>query len=398
MHHLQFLNAGHDRTLTLAGSYDPALVILSVLMASLATYAALKLAGRIAAAENRRAKGLWLAAGATAMGVRIWAMYFIGMLAFRLPVAVAYNLAGTLLSVLPAIAASVVVLYVSNREKIRPSQFLLAGGLMGLGIGTMHYTGMAAMRMAARMFYDPLLFAVSIVVAVVLASAALYIQYLAGRGAKAGEQLTRLWAALTMGLAVSGMHYTAMAAVYFFPGNNEQAPVGLVEPTLLAVLVGLAAAVILALTIFVVVVDARLKAAALSVRTSRTRMMQAIENMSEGFCLYDADDRLVLCNSRYRELNRDADHEVVLGETFEEIIRRSAELGLVTEARGRVEEWVAERSAAHQQPSGPSLEQRSGDRWIQVSEQKTENGGSGSAYGRNRSRDEQPDRCRQQYG
>ena len=251
---------------------------------------------------------------------------------------------------------------------------------MGLGIGTMHYTGMAAMRMAGHMFYDPVLFGVSIVVAVVLASAALYIQFLAGHRAKAGKQTkarkqrTLLGAALTMGIAVSGMHYTAMAAVYFFPRDSPGAPVGLVAPTLLAVLVGLAAALILALTIFVVVVDGRLKAAALSARTSRARMMQAIETMSEGFCLYDADDRLVLCNSRYRDLNRDADREVVLGETFEQIIRRTAERGLVAEARGRVAEWVAERSAAHQHPSGPILQQRCNGRWIQVSEQKTEDG------------------------
>ncbi len=381
MHHLQFLDPSHDRTLALVGTYHPALVTVSVLMAALAAYAALRLAGRIAAAETGRAKGLWLAAGATAMGVGIWAMHFIGMLAFRLPVAVGYDLAGTLVSVLPAIVASVVVLYVSTREKIRPPQLLFAGMLMGLGIGTMHYTGMAAMRMAGHMFYDPVLFGVSIVVAVVLASAALYIQFLAGHGAKAGKQAkarkqrTRLGAALTMGIAVSGMHYTAMAAVYFFPGgDSQQVSVGLVAPTLLAILVGLAAAMILALTIFVVVVDGRLKAAALSARTSRFRMVQAIETMSEGFCLYDADDRLVLCNSRYRDLNRDADRDVVLGETFEQIIRRTAERGLVAEARGRVAEWVAERSAAHQHPSGPILQQRSNGRWIQVSEQKTADG------------------------
>ena len=380
MHHLQFLDPSHDRTLALVGTYHPALVTVSVLMAALAAYAALRLAGRITAAETGRAKGLWLAAGATAMGVGIWAMHFIGMLAFRLPVAVGYDLAGTLVSVLPAIVTSVVVLYVSTREKIRPPQLLFAGMLMGLGIGTMHYTGMAAMRIAGHMFYDPVLFGVSIVVAVVLASAALYIQFLAGHRAKAGKQTkarkqrTLLGAALTMGIAVSGMHYTAMAAVYFFPRDSPGAPVGLVAPTLLAVLVGLAAALILALTIFVVVVDGRLKAAALSARTSRARMMQAIETMSEGFCLYDADDRLVLCNSRYRDLNRDADREVVLGETFEQIIRRTAERGLVAEARGRVAEWVAERSAAHQHPSGPILQQRCNGRWIQVSEQKTEDG------------------------
>ena len=376
MHSLQFLDATHDRTLALVGSYDPLLVAVSILMASLAAYAALGLAGRIAVAETSGARRLWLVAGAIAMGIGIWAMHFIGMLAFRLPVTVAYDLGTTLLSVAPAVVASCVVLYVTSRSTIRRLQLVPAGALMGLGIGAMHYTGMAAMRMAADMFYDPLLFAGSIVVAFVLATTALYLHFLVGHGAKTDDQRTRLGAALTMGLAVAGMHYTAMAAAYFFPTGGHPASSGALQPMLLAILVGVAAVLVLALAIFVVVVDGRLKAAALSVRTSRSRMMQAIESVSEGFCLYDADDRLVLCNSRYRELNRDGDHEVVLGETFEQIIRRAAEKGLITAANGRVDEWLAARLAEHRQPTGPRVQQRSNGRWVQINEQKTEDGGT----------------------
>ena len=201
MHYLRFLDPTVDPTLALPSAYDPTLVTVSVLMASLAAYAALGLAGRIKAAENRRTKQLWLGAGATAMGIGIWAMHFIGMLAFRLPIVVAYNLGITLLSVAPAVVASSIVLYVTSRAEIRFSQLVLAGTMMGLGIGTMHYTGMAAMRMAADMYYDPLLFGLSLIVAVGLATAALYIHFLAGEGGEEQSWRLHLSAAFTMGSA-----------------------------------------------------------------------------------------------------------------------------------------------------------------------------------------------------
>ena len=379
MHTLRFLDATHDTTLALSGSYHPVLVVVSIVVAVLAAYAALGLADRIAAAETARAKRLWLVSGAIAMGIGIWAMHFVGMLAFQLPVAVAYTLGGTLLSVAPAVGASCVVLYVTSRPTLRRLQLLPAGALMALGIGAMHYIGMAAMQTAAHMLYDPILFTGSIVVAFGLATSALHLHFRASRRAKTDgcrtRHRTRLGAAVTMGLAVACMHYTGMAAVYFFPTGGHPAPTGALQPTLLAVLVGVAAMVVLALAILVAVVDGRLKAAALSVRTSRSRMMQAIESVSEGFCLYDAEDRLVLCNSRYRELNRDGDCEVILGETFEQIIRRAAERGLITEAIGRVDEWVAGRLAARREPAGPSVQQRSNGRWIQINEQRTDDGG-----------------------
>ena len=107
----------------------------------------------------------WLAAGSLVMGYGVWAMHFIGMLAFRLPIPVAYDVPITALSVIPAIAASVVALHVVAR-KDPPRWLLIAGGaLMGAGIGAMHYTGMGAMRLNAEMRYDPLLFGGSIVVA-----------------------------------------------------------------------------------------------------------------------------------------------------------------------------------------------------------------------------------------
>ena len=381
MDHLRFLDQTADLGLAFPGSYDPALVTLSVLIASLAAYAALGIAPRISAAEGAAAGRSWLVAGAVAMGIGVWAMHFIGMLAFRLPVPVAYDVSITLLSMFPAIVASGVVLFVISHGRIRNRQLVLAGILMGLGIGTMHYTGMAAMRMAAKVFYEPALFALSIIVAAVLATSALYINFLASRrNGRSPDHPTRLGGALVMGFAVAGMHYTAMAAAYFFPmsGSFPLGPV--LDPMLLASLVALASALILALTIFVAVVDSRLKAAAHSARTSRRRMIAAIEGISEGFCLYDADDKLVLSNSKYRELLHSGNGEVSLGESFEEIIRRVAGRGLIPEAKERVDDWVEARLKQHRDPSGPLLQRRDDGRWIQVSERKTEDGSTVAIY------------------
>ena len=358
MHYLRFLDASLDPATALAGSYHPGLVALSVFIASMAAYAALGLAGRISASHEASARRIWLIVGATAMGTGVWAMHFIGMLAFQLPVPVAYDVGVTLASIIPAVLASAVVLVVISRHTVSGPQLLLAGTLMGLGIGAMHYTGMAAMRLPAEMYYDPLLFAVSILVAALFATAALYLNLAPhggkeGRRAKTSNQYKRIEAALAMGSAVSGMHYTAMAAVSFFPSRNLAPPTSALNPTLLGPLVGVATMLLLALTIFVVVVDTRLKAAALSVRTTRARMIQAIESISEGFSLYDAEDRLVLCNSRYRELLDSGTSIVSPGETFEKIIRRAAGRHLIPEAQGNVEEWIAARLERHRRPQGP---------------------------------------------
>jgi NO-binding membrane sensor protein with MHYT domain len=150
------------------------------------------------------------------MGVGVWAMHFVGMLAFKLPVKVAYDLPITAVSIVPAILVSAVVLLITSRAKIENHQLVLGGILMGIGIGAMHYIGMAAMRTAARMLYDPVLFALSILVGMGLATLALHATFLA-RSER--WSLPQGWAkpgaALVMGSAVAGMHYTGMAAATF---------------------------------------------------------------------------------------------------------------------------------------------------------------------------------------
>ncbi len=116
-------------------------------------------------------------------------------------------------------------------------------------------------------------------------------------------------------------------------------------------------------------------------KLSERRLVEAIESISEGFVFYDAEDRLVLCNSCYRELLY-AGHEIDVtpGMTFESIVRRSAERGYVKDAEGRVEEWVAERLSRHRNPGEPQVQQRSDGRWIMVSERRTDDGGAVAVY------------------
>ena len=108
----------------------------------------------------------------------------------------------------------------------------------------------------------------------------------------------------------------------------------------------------------------------------RRRLTDALETSSQGFFLFDADDRMVLCNSRYRELYPDLAHIIEPGVSFEHIIRTAAERGVVADAVERPEEWVAQRLAQHRNPSGSLLHPQSDGRWIQISERKTQDGGT----------------------
>jgi methyl-accepting chemotaxis protein PixJ len=152
--------------MAVAVDWDLRLVVLSYVVAIFASYTALDLAGRVAATHGW-ARRIWLASNAFAMGTGIWAMHFTGMQAFRMSMPVTYDVLVTLLSMVIAIAASALALFIVSRGVLRAPQLLVAGPIMGVGIASMHYTGMAAMRMPATISYDPFLFALSVLIAVV---------------------------------------------------------------------------------------------------------------------------------------------------------------------------------------------------------------------------------------
>ena len=202
----------------MTSTYNTWLVVLSLIVASLASYTALDLAGRISLLTQARHRHAWLLGGAAAMGVGIWSMHFIGMLAFSLPIPLGYDISITGGSLVIAILVSYFALYVITRTRLTLLRLVTGGILMGFGIAGMHYTGMAAMRMQPGIDYDPALFAASIVIAIVASNAALWIAHTLSDAAQTNVITKRICAAIVMGFAITGMHYTGMAAAHFAPG------------------------------------------------------------------------------------------------------------------------------------------------------------------------------------
>src|SRR5467141_2869246 len=209
----------------LIGSYNYALVALSVLIAIFASYAALDLAGRVTAAGGWT-RAVWLLGGAGAMGTGIWSMHYIGMLAFILPIPVAYYWPTVLMSLLAAILASVVALGVVSRQKMDWFRALAGSVLMGAGISSMHYIGMAAMRLTAVCQFNSFFVVLSVLFAVLISLTALWITF-HFRDEKTGIGWEKLAGAVVMGAAIPVMHYTGMAAASFtssgMPANLSHA-------------------------------------------------------------------------------------------------------------------------------------------------------------------------------
>jgi diguanylate cyclase (GGDEF)-like protein len=197
------------------GTYNYGLVVISVLVAILASYTALDLATRISASRGRAARA-WLIGGAFSMGSGIWSMHFLGMLAFSLPVPLGYDLPITLLSMVIAVVVSGFALHVVSQDSLSRRKLAIGGVIMGLGICSMHYTGMAAMETHPHPTYDPLLFAASVAIAIAAALAALWIAFTL-RGESEWTRYAKLGSAIIMGFAITGMHYTGMAAAHFAP-------------------------------------------------------------------------------------------------------------------------------------------------------------------------------------
>jgi two-component system sensor histidine kinase/response regulator len=198
----------------LAGQYDWKLVVLSIVIAICASHTALDMAARTAGSQGR-SRTYWWIGGSFSMGLGIWAMHYIGMLAFHLPVAVSYNVPTVAFSLLAAIAASAVALFVVSRKRLS-TLYLVWGSLaMGSGIAGMHYIGMLAMRLAAHAVYDPALVTLSVAIAVVVSYGAMYLAFRFRDQAQSSGWL-RLGSAVVMGFAIASMHYTGMAAVCFY--------------------------------------------------------------------------------------------------------------------------------------------------------------------------------------
>jgi len=259
--------------------YDPTVVAVSILIASFASYVALDLAKRVRVADRRVALAWW-AGGSIAMGTGIWSMHFVGMLAFSLPIALGYTPLLTFVSWASAVAVSVVALGLASRGSLSLAR-LAAGSLaMGAGICAMHYLGMSALDMSPPIVWNPVLVAASAAVAVTASAAALLIFFWLRRVSTHQELPFQLAAAVVMGLAISGMHYTGMAAAGFPEGSVCLSATALSSTTMIS-LVGAAALTVLGLTLFTSVIDGRMQEARLasSLRVANVELQRTTESL-----------------------------------------------------------------------------------------------------------------------
>jgi PAS domain S-box-containing protein len=262
----------------LVGSFDYRLVALSVLIAMLASYAALDLGGRVTASRGRL-RFIWLLGGSGAMGTGIWSMHYIGMLAYSLPVEVYYFWPAVLLSLLAAILASAIALFVVSRDEMGAIHIGVGGLLMGIGIASMHYIGMEAMRLPAMCRYSSPLVALSVVLAIVISLVALWLTFHLRTETKS-MGWRKLASATLMGAAIPVMHYTGMAAVTFHPMAMVLNLKHSVEISSLGIVgIGSVTFMVLVLAIVTSFVDRRLSAQALELQLSEQRYRQLAESV-----------------------------------------------------------------------------------------------------------------------
>ncbi|MFZ9363383.1 MAG: response regulator [Arenimonas sp.] len=283
-----FLDENTRQLPVFIGSYDPVWVTVSVLIAVAASFFAFEMSSRFALSGRRR---IWLPFGAIVLGLGVWAMHFIGMLAFRLDCNTSYAPWLTAVSMIPGIIAAGVALIIDSRPGIGGGRLTIAALILALGIGSMHYMGMAALHLEGIIRYDPVRFVMSILAAFVLALIALVVKARINRNfLKATSALPSLAGAVILGGSIATMHYIAMSAAYFIdsgPGNIR--PTDITDPQHLALIVSaVAVALILFSTVFSYLGGRLIEA--------EVRINSILSSAAEGYVLLDKEQRIMDCN------------------------------------------------------------------------------------------------------
>jgi diguanylate cyclase (GGDEF)-like protein len=292
--------------------HDWRLVVLAGLVCFLASLAAISLFRR-ARASTGKMRALWLVVAGTATGFGIWATHFIAMLAYNPGLPVAYDVARTVLSLLAAAVVTGAGLATAISGVIRRAASI-GGGIVGIGVAIMHYTGMSALELPGSILWAPELVAASVVVGILFSMAALAV---AAR--REGKRPT-LVAALLLTLAIVSHHFTAMGAVEVVPDPSRVFSAFSLSPTTLAIAISNAAVAVLGLSLASAFADRRLQEKDL-------QLAVAVNNMAQGLVMFDADERLVVCNQRYLEMYGLSPDEIKPGSTLRDLIRRRAATG-----------------------------------------------------------------------
>ncbi|WP_233522920.1 bifunctional diguanylate cyclase/phosphodiesterase [Peribacillus saganii] len=298
-------------------TYQISLVVLSIIIAIIASYAALALSVQLIKAKGLN-RYIWLWMGAFAMGMGIWAMHFIAMLAFHLSIPVSYNKALVITSIIPAIISSGIAFFIISRPTMMGKiQVILGAFFMATGIVSMHYTGMDAMEMGAMIEYNPLLWVLSAVIAFVASLVALNLLFFISQN----HNTPRMWwrkagSSLIMGIAISGMHYTGMAAATFKAHPHGNTSVSLFDSSILAYCIGIGMLVIFGLVFISIFVDKKFESQSIKFES---KFRSVIESATDAIILADRKGSMISWNKGAESMFGYKDKEVI-GKNLEMII------------------------------------------------------------------------------
>ena len=345
------------RVLTcIAGRHDLRLVFIAALVCVMAVYTAFRL---FAQAQSRPAeeRGPWLAFTAVTAGVGVWATHFIAMLAYAPMVKSGYELGGTVVSLIISIVGA--GLGFGLATTVRKNVWIAAAGaLVGLSVGAMHFTGMLAFRPAAIVIWDRGYVVASMLIGIVFSIIAVTL-------AKRGGRAILLGCACYV-LGICGLHFTAMSAVTLLPDTTVIPPPHVLSNGAMAGAVAGAAALILLMASSLVAIERWSRNSALE------HLREAIEPMGEGIAFFDAQDRIIIWNSRYAELV-DPAGTLKAGRTYRELLELNIAAGAHPDAAGCEEEWLEHRLSLRGRLG--SDEHQNGDRWVRAERRRTREGG-----------------------
>ncbi|QIO32878.1 bifunctional diguanylate cyclase/phosphodiesterase [Bradyrhizobium sp. 1(2017)] len=280
----------------LTDEHDWRLVALGGAVCLLASAAAISLFQR-ARATHGPGRLSWIALDAAVSGCGIWATHFIAMLAYGPGGAGAYNIPVTILSLILAISVTFVGLSIAVSSS-RPLWIILGGAVVGMGVAAMHYTGMAALEMPARVHWITSTVVASVLFGIVFAASALFV------AARRDDLFHALTATTLLTVAIVAHHFTAMGAVLLTPDPTLAISGLSIPPASLSFLTASAAVAIIAIALVAALLDRRAKG---ELGRQQIVLDSALENMSQGLCMFDADGKIILFNERYAAMLRRTD-------------------------------------------------------------------------------------------
>ncbi len=288
----------------LTGSYNGWLVFLSIAVAAVASYSALSLASRVAQSSGAKKK-VWLIVGALIMGMGIWSMHFIGMMAFHVRAGITYETPLLILSILASFVGSLIAFTICIQEQLSTRRLIISSITMGSAICSMHYLGMESMA-NVTISYDPVLFFLSFFIAAIASFFSLHLFFRLHRsGKKQEDHLLKIAGALVMGGAVSGMHYTGMAAsTMFFYSDGQSSGGGSLElsPFSLSIFIGLMTLIVQTLMIFGAYIDHRIMKQADKLKENEQRFQSLIKHNIDGIIVLSVNRKVLSANDSGKQI------------------------------------------------------------------------------------------------